>query len=80
MDSTFYIIAGGVTAVGTAILTVAGVWRLLTGPLTRAIEGIETVVNRLEARLSAHEQTHDADVKEIWKHLAQHRENRYEAR
>lgn len=69
------VIAGVITGVGTAIMTIAGVWKLLTGPLTRAITGIEDVVRRLEERLSIHEQTHDADVKEIWKHLAQRKLN-----
>lgn len=70
----FIMVAGAITAIGTAVLTVAGVWKLLTGPLVRATQGIEAVVNRLEARLSAHETVHDQDVKDIWKHLAQRRE------
>lgn len=63
-------IGGVITALGTALLTIAGVWKLLTGPLTRAISSIEEVVTRLEARLSDHERSTEADVKEIWKHLA----------
>lgn len=74
MDFPF--IFGLITAVGTAILTVAGVWRLLTGPLTKAIQGIEMVVQKLDARLTAHEATHDSDVKDIWMFLAQRKDEK----
>lgn len=69
MNGTLMIF-GLVTAIGTAILTVASVWRLLMAPMAGAIKRIEESVTRLEIRVESGEARRESDVKEIWKHLA----------
>lgn len=59
--------AGIITALGTAALTVASVWKLLTAPITKAL-------SRLEGKVDAIESRHQSDIKDIWKHLAERSE------
>lgn len=69
------LIFGAVTSIGTAVLTVAGVWKLLMGPLNGAIHRIEGAVSRLENRVEQGEAKRESDIKDLWKHLA---ERKYE--
>lgn len=62
---------GIVTAVCTAVLTVASVWKLLMSPLQAAINKIQESVLRLEARIDAGDAKRESDVKDIWKYLAE---------
>lgn len=65
-----------VTAVGTATLTVAAVWKLLMSPIYNAITAIRDSVGRLESRIEAGEAQRESDIKEIWKFLAQREASR----
>jgi hypothetical protein len=65
------IVAGVLTAVGTAVLTVASVWKLLMSPISTAIRKIEESVNRLESRIEAGEAKRESDIKDVWKYLAE---------
>lgn len=65
------LISGAVTAIGTAILTVFGVWKALTEPLTKAVADIKDSVLRLEARVESNEARRESDIKDIWKYLAE---------
>lgn len=67
-------IFGAVTAIGTAILTVASVWKLLMQPMSSAIQAIRDSVQRLEARVESNEAKRESDIKDIWRFLAE-REN-----
>ena len=67
------IVAGVLTAVGTAVLTVASVWKLLMSPISNAIRKIEESVNRLESRIEAGEAKRESDIKDVWKYLAERR-------
>ncbi len=69
MDPLF--IFGTVTAVGTAILTVASVWRLLTQPISLAVNSIKESVQRLEARVESNEAKRESDIKDVWRFLAE---------
>lgn len=65
------IVAGVLTAVGTAVLTVASVWKLLMSPISASIRKIEESVNRLESRIEAGEAKRESDIKDVWKYLAE---------
>lgn len=65
------ILFGSVTAVGTAILTVGAVWQVLTKGLREDMQNLVGSVTRLEARIEASEARREADIKDVWKHLAQ---------
>lgn len=66
---------GAATAVCTAILTVAAVWKLLMSPLSSAIDAIRESVLRLEARIEAGEAKRESDIKDLWKYLATRRDD-----
>lgn len=65
------LIFGVVTALGTAVLTVAAVWKLLMGPVSSAIARIEASVTRLESRIESSDTKREADIKDVWKYLAE---------
>ena len=65
------VISGILTAVGTAVLTVASVWKLLMSPISNAIRKIEESVNRLESRIEQGEVRRESDIKDVWKYLAE---------
>ena len=62
---------GITTAAGTAVLTVAAVWKLLMGPLNAAIQSIKDSVVRLESRIESNDTKHESDIKDLWKYLAE---------
>lgn len=65
------VIAGVLTAIGTAVLTVASVWKLLMAPISNAIRKIEESVTRLESRIEQGEVRRESDIKDVWKYLAE---------
>ena len=65
------VIGGFITAMGTAILTVAAVWKLLQGPVISAMQKIESTMQRLEQKVDSMDQRHQNDIKLIWQHLAE---------
>lgn len=69
MDVLF--VFGAVTAIGTAILTVGSVWKLLMQPMSSAIESIKESVLRLESRVESNEAKRESDIKDLWKFLAE---------
>jgi len=68
---TVLVFFGILTAVGTAILTVTAVAKLLVSPLTSAIGRLETAVQNLDARHEASDAEHQKDIKDVWRHLAE---------
>lgn len=65
------VLFGIITAAGTAILTVASVWKLLMSPLSTAINKIQESILRLEARIDAGDAKRESDIKDVWRYLAE---------
>ena len=70
---SLFVIFAVVTSIGTAILTVAGVAKLLLAPLTSALRRLEEAIDKLGSEIDAADIERQNDVKAIWKYLAEHR-------
>lgn len=69
--TTVIIVSGFITAIGTAVLTVTAVWKLLQGPILKAINDVGDGLDRLEVKVEAMDSRHQNDIKALWRHLAE---------